>query len=390
MGRIARHNKFRETLIFVAGTTPQIITETIYALIHQSPPVYPDEIYILTTQTGERIIKQDLINSGVFKQFCKEFRLREDILNKDSIIIIKSQDDIPLLDIKEKQDNEAAGDFIANFIRAKTMDERARLHCSLAGGRKTMSFYLGSALQLFGRPWDKLYHVLVTPEFESNPEFFYKPRKNRILKKEGKKLNTRDAQIHLAELPFIRLRDKISLSRKGFRELVEEGQREIDIATIQPQIRVNLSERTIYIGDNLIEMVPLHLMLYTAYLRQKTENCKHPARPYCLDCTDCFPTISDFSSRPALEEMAKDYERIYSFQPLKAEELIYKHKDGLAPSTLRQNISKINRTIRENLEDETLHPYYTITSIKKYAGSRYGVRVERRKIIIEDRYTNAT
>lgn len=52
-------------------------------------------------------------------------------------------------------------------------------------------------------------------------------------------------------------------------------------------------------------------------------------------------------------------------------------------TTLRQNISKINRTIRENLEDETLHPYYTITSIKKYAGSKYGVRVERRKIRIE-------
>ncbi|WP_442891844.1 CRISPR-associated ring nuclease [Dissulfurispira sp.] len=40
-----------------------------------------------------------------------------------------------------------------------------------------MSFYMGAALQLFGRPWDRLYHVLVTPEFESNPEFFTSQRK---------------------------------------------------------------------------------------------------------------------------------------------------------------------------------------------------------------------
>ena len=42
-----------------------------------------------------------------------------------------------------------------------------------------MSFYMGAAMLLFGRPWDKLYHILVTPEFETNHEFFYKPQKIR-------------------------------------------------------------------------------------------------------------------------------------------------------------------------------------------------------------------
>jgi hypothetical protein len=52
-------------------------------------------------------------------------------------------------------------------------------------------------------------------------------------------------------------------------------------------------------------------------------------------------------------------------------------------NAIRQNISKINRTIKEQLSNETLLPYYLITSIKKYAGSRYGVRVEKGKIRIE-------
>ena len=43
--------KYREILIFVAGTTPQIITETLYGLIvGKKPPVIPDELYILTTK----------------------------------------------------------------------------------------------------------------------------------------------------------------------------------------------------------------------------------------------------------------------------------------------------------------------------------------------------
>jgi CRISPR-associated protein (TIGR02584 family) len=31
----------KEVFIFVAGATPQIITETIYALSQKDPPVYP-------------------------------------------------------------------------------------------------------------------------------------------------------------------------------------------------------------------------------------------------------------------------------------------------------------------------------------------------------------
>ncbi|MEW6215587.1 MAG: CRISPR-associated ring nuclease Csm6 [Nitrospirota bacterium] len=378
-----KESKFKEVLIFVAGTTPQIITETIYALIHQDPPVYPDEIYIITTTHGERLIKENLIDSKRFKDFCKEFNVSEDILNEDSIVVVKGRNGNLLDDIKEAKDNRFLGDFITDLIRDKSSDEKVRLHCSLAGGRKTMSFYLGTALQLFGRPWDKLYHVLVTPEFESNPDFYYKPKKNRVLKKDGKELHTKDAEIFLAELPFIRLRDKIPLDGKSFRELVLEGQREIDTALTQPFLKTNLRERTVYIGDIPIDMVPLQLMIYTAYLRQKIDHCKYPENIYCLNCTDCFLPIVDLLSRSALEKMSRDYRRIYSIQPGRADDMLDKCKEGLRMEILRSNISKINRTIKEQLMNDTLLPYYTITAIKQYAGSRYGVRVEKGKIRID-------
>jgi CRISPR-associated protein Csx14 len=320
-----KETKFKEVLIFVAGTTPQIITETIYALIHQSPPVYPDEIHVITTTHGKKLIKENLIDEGRFIKFCKEFKLREDILNEDAIVVIKDHKGNPLEDIKEGPDNEFLGDFVMNFIRSKASDDKTRLHCSLAGGRKTMSFYMGSSLQFFGRPWDKLYHVLVTPEFESNPDFYYKPKKDRVLtplnpplnkafpfypplNKGGygglKEIHTKDAEIFLAELPFIRLRDKVPLNGKSFRKLVEEGQKEIDVALTHPSLKIDLNERTVYIGNIPIDMVPFQLMIYTAYIRQKIDNCKYPENVYCLDCTDCFLPIVDLLSRSALEKMS--------------------------------------------------------------------------------------
>ncbi len=283
--------EFKEVLIFVAGATPQVITETIYALIHQETPVYPDEIHVITTTHGKKLIKENLLNEGRFVNFCKEFKLREDILNENSIVVVKDHKDNSLEDIRQGKDNESLGDFITNFIRAMAKDDKTRLHCSLAGGRKTMSFYIGSALQLFGRPWDKLYHVLVSPEFESNPDFYYKPKKDKILKKDGKELHTKDAEIFLAELPFIRLRDKIPLNGRSFKELVQESQKEIDTTLTQPVLSINLNERTVYIGDIPIDMVPFQLMIYTTYIRQKIDNCKYPEKQYCFNCRNMSITL---------------------------------------------------------------------------------------------------
>lgn len=251
-----------------------------------------------------------------------------------------------------------------------------------------MSFYMGAALQLFGRPWDRLYHVLVSPEFESNPEFFYKPKRNRIITTrlpDGtiKKLNTRDATIRLAELPFIRLRDKLSLQGMNFKELVKEGQNKIDTATFQPELDIDLSARTVRIGNRLIEMIPVQLMVYTALLRQKIQACVHPDRPYCYECTDCFLVLQDLLARPTLEKMSEDYRRMYRENPFRAEELKAKWEERIGTETLRQNISKISRTIREQLPEEALWPLYTISTVKKYAGTKYGIRVEKGKISIK-------
>ncbi|OGP89560.1 MAG: CRISPR-associated protein [Deltaproteobacteria bacterium RBG_16_47_11] len=383
---------YRGILIFVAGTTPQIVTETLYCLTQTiQPPIFPDEIYIITTSNGKDKIKEELLDKGLLTAFSKEFNLPPIPLTRESIHVICDEKGNPLEDIREVSHNESLGDFIADFVRDRTEDPSVRLHCSLAGGRKTMSFYLGSALQLFGRTWDKLYHVLVTPEFESHPDFYYKPKKNRVLElkdnngKVLRRLHTKNAQISLAELPFVRLRDKIPLGGRGFKELVREGQREIDIASIQPSVRLNLSEKVVYIGHVGIDMVPIQMVLYVNLLRRKIEGCHFSERLYCLDCIDCFPFLGDLSNRKTLEEIVKDYQKAYGPSSGRVEEFRrhWEKRGGIDSDTLRQNISKINTTLKESIKDETLLPYFIISPIGKHGSKRYGIRVEKEKISIE-------
>lgn len=374
---------YKDIFIFITGSTPQVITETIYALAMKKPPVYPHEIYIITTCKGREMAWNALIDRGILKTLMHEYNMPP-VTIKETSFLIPSACTGQLDDIRDEEENEAMGDLITSFIMEKTKEQSkeqaCRLHCSIAGGRKTMSFYLGSAMQMFARPWDKLYHVLVSPEFESTPDFYYKPKKDRIIERNGKRINTKNAVITLAELPFIRLRDKISPEGKGFKYLVKEGQKEIDIAMIQPEVRMDFSRRIVAIGQKQVKFTPLHLMIYGAYLKRKLQHCKFPKRQYCLDCTECFPSLLDLSTKPALEEMAKDYMKMH---PSRVDDLLHKYKTGLSVDVIRQAISKIKKAIGEALEDEAMTSIYAITSPRReYANTRHGIRVEKDKIRI--------
>jgi len=381
-------NQFREIFVAVTGLTPQVITETIYALSQKKLPIIIDEICIITTATGKKVIEDTLIKKDILGNLIAEYDLKPIEITDNSFVIAKDENGLEISDIISEKDNEIIGDVITSTVRRLASDSNTRLHCSIAGGRKTMSFYLGAALQLFGRPQDRLYHVLVHPDFESNLEFFYKPKKNKIIEvitKDGnKRLNTKDAWIQIAELPFIRLGGKLSLKGKNFKELVEEGQTEIDTATTQPELTINLYERTVKIGKNKFLVPPVQLMIYTAFSRQKITQCIHKERKYCLHCTDCFIAANDLRKKEIFESIIDDYLQMYHGKIEKKEELRERWNNLLAPSDIvRQNISKINKRMKEQIKDSSILPYYMITNERIYGGTRYGIRLEKSKIRIE-------
>ena len=382
----------RETFIFGIGVTPQIVTEGIYSLSKENPPVFFDDIFIITTKTGKDILVKNLIGNAVFKEICSDIGGKYSglSLNEKCIVVPKYKNGEELTDIGTTADNLIMADFIASFIKEKASNPAVRLHTFLSGGRKTMSFYIGLAMELYSRPWDKTYHILVSSEFESNKDFYYKPAKNRQIKSNNKILNTDDAEITLIELPMIKLRNKIRTDIEGVKDAVEYGQKEIDTAIAHPSISVNLRDAVITINSpgNLnngksfnIKLSPIQLMIYTRYLKIKLNDCKYPDRSYCANCTECFPSLLDLSTKPALEEMAKIY-RIIS--PSRVDILLYNYKDGLTMEMLRQSISKIKKEISDSVKDETLASFCIISaSNKNYGNTRHGIRIEKGKIAIQ-------
>jgi CRISPR-associated protein (TIGR02584 family) len=190
----------RRVLLAVTGLTPQVVTETLYALaVARKPAFVPTEILLITTAKGEVNARLSLLSedSGWFNRLRQEFALPEIIFNEARIRVIAAGGN-PLADIVTDKDSVAVADFVTEQVRAITADPGASLHVSIAGGRKTMGFYLGYALSLFGRPQDRLSRVLVSPPFESRPDFYYPASRERvILDRDGRPLDASKAQVRL-------------------------------------------------------------------------------------------------------------------------------------------------------------------------------------------------
>lgn len=201
----------RRILLSTAGGTPQVITETLYAINKDGLP-WPDEIRIITTTTGAKKVRQGLLIDGHLDRLCKELGRDVPAFDEARILIIPDANGQQVDDARSLADHEALGDFIMTRVRDITADKNTVLHASLAGGRKTMTFYLGYAMSLFGRSQDTLSHVLVSERFENLPDFWYPSQLQGNLKKTSRTgevleiLKSADAQVTLAQIPFMRLR----------------------------------------------------------------------------------------------------------------------------------------------------------------------------------------
>lgn len=354
----------RNILLCAIGMTPQIITETIYALSRKKPQVFIDELFVITTSKGAEYVKETIIKRKILKDLTEDYNLPPIKFSQENILVIKSSDGTELSDIRTTKDNEATGNMITEMVKKLSELDDTVLHCSIAGGRKTMGYYLGSALQMYGRKQDKLYHVLVNEEFENNPQFFYPPpvpKELTIRDKEDKVrvISTAEAKIELAELPFIKLRDFVEFDNKTFEELIATTQKEIDSVVKPPPLRFNLREKTVYIGAQNIKLSPKLWDIYFYFAYQKKRNCRETLRNTCNDCYECFVPIKGDKNTKGLLDMINTNE-----------------------SLLRSLISKIKSEIKKQLHNKDITSYYYIDSKRKYGNTRYGILLDKRKILI--------
>lgn len=258
----------KKILLSILGMSPQILTETVYALSQAKPAFIPDEIYVLTTQLGAKNCKLALFhqNNGWFYKLCETYNLTGIHFTEDHVLSTTDENDQPITDIRSPEDNRAVANQITKLIKTFTSDDTITLHVSIAGGRKTMGFYAGYALSMYGREQDRLSHVLVQPEFEGEPDFFFptpvtdtfKPRKGNQF------LDRKDAIIELADLPFVRMSQAINKkflkTANTFDDCVNLLQKSVS-DDIQP-IKLNIEERALVIGNEHINLSEANFTFY--------------------------------------------------------------------------------------------------------------------------------
>ncbi len=156
----------KHLLIAVCGLTPQVITETLYYFYKiRKQPI--KEVYVITTLPGKNKITETLFKGGILSKLCKILKISpEDIkFNENMIHLITGKNGSPLEDIRTIEDNERVAEAVWNVIEEQTRQDNVIVHCSVAGGRKTMGVYAAIIMSLLGRKGDTLSHILVDDIF---------------------------------------------------------------------------------------------------------------------------------------------------------------------------------------------------------------------------------
>jgi CRISPR-associated protein (TIGR02584 family) len=348
-------------LLAVTGLSPQVVTETLYALAVQSTWT-PTNIQIITTRKGAQNAQRDLLSDdpGWFHRLCKEYRLPAIKFGIDDIHVITGPDKTQLHDIVNDAANVSVADFVAEKVRALTSDQAASLHVSIAGGRKTMGFYIGYALSLFGRVQDRLSHVLVSPPFEFLDDFFYPaPCTHMIRDRDGREVDAKDARVHLGDIPFVRLRESLPKGlldgRARFSEVVAEAQKAL------PPVALHLDPATLTVtaGGESVCLKPAEFAFYLMLAERAQKRLPG----------------AHWSEKNLQSEIAKCYALVVN--PHSGEYARFEGT-GMSKDNFNARKSHINKALIRSLGDRRAGPYL-IEALDPLPGNRrcrpYGLQI---------------
>ena len=120
----------RTILIAGMGTSPAVLTETVWALCHQKKPMVPDEIVVLVTKSGKERLCAELLSGdeSVWEKMLaalKKEKIKIDgklVFGETSIRVIPDERGNGVWDLRSGEDNLRA----ASTICARRFPNSAR------------------------------------------------------------------------------------------------------------------------------------------------------------------------------------------------------------------------------------------------------------------------
>ncbi len=385
-------------LLSIVGNTPQVVTETLYAIHAQGKP-WPGGIRIITTTVGKRGAMR-LLDERILERMCAELGVPCPDFAEPDILVVPDAQGRLVDDARTVEDHEALANFIVTEVRNLTDESIAAnsqrsIHASLAGGRKTMTFYLGYAMSLFGRAGDSLSHILVSQEYENLPSFFYPSRQGGLLEtRDGKVLDPALAKVELADIPFIRHRKELPAlllhnpdgSGVNLRELIGW----INLAEYPEQLRLTLhgQECLIEISDaqgTLRRLIEPNLLEFAFYRLMAGATCNADSgftRPsaskpdigWSKSICDELLQINDITPGGSLDESFKKLSRWTDQNGQLRDNTLETLKKGLTASWFDQRLTTLRKAFQEwlpvSLAEHLLPRAVWDQSGNKIAGSK--------------------
>jgi CRISPR-associated protein (TIGR02584 family) len=307
----------KTTLVAVSGMSPAILTETIWALAEENPPIVPDEVVVITTSRGERDLREQLLSKrdGAWggKTVWEQFRADVFALAKSpdgdnarlqlSLRVVELPDAESGVrrkadDLRSGSDHDETADFIVGTLAPFCDAEDNHVIASIAGGRKTMGALLYAAMSLIGKESDRVTHVLVSEPYEMARGFFYPAQPDQNLEARTslhslEAVAAADAEIELADIPFVPLRNKfaeLNEPRRTFSGLVERYSRtERNTLSEPPQVFLDIAEGTFSVEGRPLALTGRDLVV-TAFLYDRATKLL----PHFRDRSEATPELQTF------------------------------------------------------------------------------------------------
>jgi CRISPR-associated protein (TIGR02584 family) len=334
----------RRALVALMGMSPAVVTETLWALMNPAAggqAFVPTEIHLVTTAEGAQKLTEISDAAGHWALH----RLLGD--HRAAITVHEIQGSTEVVgDVRDSEAHSATADKLLDVLRPLVLDPDCAIHASMAGGRKTMGFYMGYILSLLGRPQDRLSHVLVDAVFEREPLFFFpEDRELRKASAAHAALNARDARVVLAEVPFLRmgkeLPTQLLAGKQHFQSLIDGAQLALDLPTVTvfpASCRIEI-EGT----GRAVELEPSKMALYMVFVMRRLLGGTPDARTV-REGALWLPSVKQEATQSVKAVSAAELQEWQRRLPDPCLQL-----SDLAYSIQAPNISKINTLLRKQL-----------------------------------------
>ena len=364
------------------GLSPQVVTETLYALHQQKRQV--DAVHVITTRRGREAVEWQLLSpkSGRYFQYLDEYGIPPAMIEfgHANIHVAVDAEGREIDDIDGEHENELFLRKCLELTFRFTATDESIVCFSIAGGRKTMSACLMAAAQLYARPQDRIYHVLVSPEFENSEDFYYPSRHSTPVELRdslGRRYirESSQARVTLVHIPFISVRDQ--LSPEWLRAPQAPESLLLSLIRDDPYgLTLDLAAGKLIFKQQELLMMPARLALYAFFVMRK-KNCRHPIARSCRNCTDCCLDFSEISARQ--NEITAMYRRVTHSRD------VDEMSDSGITSLTAENFNSYKGKIKKDLANAFglyAAQHLAIAGNGKKPDTRYGIPIDRNRVRI--------